>query len=191
MGVDGGVGSTMRRWMSVRVSASETTIMTRYRYVTEWSVDAPVERVWSLLLDNARWPEWWKGFAFVHRLRDGDDSGVGMVLRQGWRSLLPYTLTFDLEIDEVVGRERLAGRVTGDMVGTCSWTFSPLDDGTRVTFLMDVTPGRWWMNLPVPFARRIFSANFDAVMRWGGEGIARELRVPVGHRSMEAASAAA
>jgi hypothetical protein len=162
--------------------------MAHYRSLTEWHVEAPVDRVWGAILDYRRWPDWWKGFTTVEQLRPGDDSGVGTVLRQGWRSLLPYTLTFDLEITGVERHARLGGKVTGDLEGSCAWTFEPGDGTTVVGFLMDVHPARWWMNLPVPFAKRIFAANVDAVMGWGGEGLGRLLGADVIHRTAEAAA---
>lgn len=45
------------------------------------------------------------------------------------------------------------------------------------------------MNLPVPFAGRVVTLNFDAIMRWGGEGLARRLttHVPAGAEARTAA----
>lgn len=164
--------------------------MGHYRFVTEWQAEAPVDRVWDALLACRDWPTWWKGFRAVEPLDPGDDSGVGMRLRQRWRSLLPYTLTFDLEIEQVERHRLLAGRASGDVAGICRWTFEPHGDTTRVSFLMDVRTTRAWMNLPVPFARQVFALNFDTIMRWGSEGLARLLRTPVVHRTAEAPAAA-
>jgi hypothetical protein len=164
--------------------------MSHYRFVTEWQIDAPIDRVWDAVLDYRGWPTWWKGFTTVEQVGAGDDDGIGMTLRQGWRSLLPYTLLFDLEITNVVRHRRLEGRVSGDVEGTCSWTFDADDHRTRVAFLMDVRTARWWMDIPVPFSRRIFAANFDAIMRWGSEGIGRLLGVGVAHRTADAGAGA-
>jgi uncharacterized protein YndB with AHSA1/START domain len=149
--------------------------MAHFRSVTEWHIDAPVERVWDVLLDSGRWPTWWKGFRAVEQLSAGEPSGRGMRIRQSWRSHLPYTLVLDLEITDIQRHRLLAGRTSGDMAGSCTWSFEPADGGTAVRFVMDVRPTRWWMNLPVPFAGRVFAWNFDAVMRWGAEGITRVL----------------
>ena len=155
--------------------------MNRAQVVTEWRVSAPRASVWDALLDSSRWPSWWRGFRAVERLRGGDERGVGMALRQSWRSALPYTLVLDLEITDVRQRELLAGRVSGDMDGTATWAFEDADDGTLVRFVLDVRPARWWMRLPVPFAERVFRWNFDAVMRWGSQGLAGLLGAGVAH----------
>ena len=159
--------------------------MTQYQALTEWRTDAPVDRVWDVLLLAREWPTWWRGFRSVDVLEGGDDSGVGMQVRQRWRSRLPYTLVLDLEIVGVVQRRLLEGRSSGDMAGTCRWSFHGQDGRTLVRFEMDVDPTRWWMNLPIPFAGRVVAWNYDAIMRWGGEGLARRLGIGVTHRGAE------
>lgn len=158
-----------------RVTECECASMNRFHLVTEWHLNVPLDRVWDTLLDAPQWPTWWRGIRSVERVADGDPSGVGMRLRQRWRSLLPVTLTLDLEIVEVEPGRRLVGRASGDLAGTCTFQFEGAGDTTVVRFVMDISPTRRWMNLPVPFAGRIAELNFDAVMRQGGSGIARRL----------------
>lgn len=146
-----------------------------YRLESEWHIDATVDRVWDILLDVGRWPTWWRGFRSADRLADGEPSGRGMRIRQGWRGWLPYTLVIDLEIADLARHRLVQGRASGDMAGICTWTLEPHDDRTVVRFVMDVRTERWWMNLPVPFAGRVVRANFDAIMAWGAQGLAREL----------------
>jgi hypothetical protein len=150
-----------------------------YHLVSEWRVEAPVERVWEALADYAAWPAWWRGIRGVEELRKGDERGVGTVLRQRWRSLLPYTLVFDLEMTRIEPNARLEGRASGDLAGTCAWSMATDTDATTMQFAADVRTVRWWMNVPVPFAAPIFSANFETIMRWGRRGLARRLGSPV------------
>lgn len=159
--------------------------MARFQLVTRWQIDAPVDRVWDALLLVRDWPTWWKGFRSVDVLDPGQESGVGMKIRQSWRSLLPYTLVLELEIARVERHRLLEGRASGDMAGTCRWTFHDRDGRTSVQFEMAVSPTRWWMTLPIPFAGRVVAWNYDAVMRWGGEGLARRLGVGVTHLGAE------
>jgi hypothetical protein len=149
--------------------------MARYRYGSDWTVDASVDRVWDVLLSVDDWPTWWRGFRAVERLDPGDDRGIGMRIRQHWRSLLPYTLVIDLEIARVERHRALEGRASGDMEGTCTWEIEDLGGRTVVRFTLDVRPTRPWMNLPVPFADRVFAWNVDAIMRWGNDGLERRL----------------
>lgn len=166
--------------------------MARYGCTSEWEVDASIDRTWGALLLVGDWPTWWRGFRAVERLAGGDASGVGMRIRQHWRSLLPHTLVIDLEIARVERHRLLEGRAAGDMAGTCTWEFEPLDgDRTRVRFTLDVRPTRWWMKLPVPFAGRVFAWNFDAIMGWGSEGLGRLLGTAVVDRTPQAGLAGA
>jgi hypothetical protein len=153
--------------------------MGHYRFITEWQADAPAEQVWDVLLDYRRWPTWWRGFRSVEQLAPGDPSGRGMRIRQAWRSLIPYTLTFDLEILGLQRPGLVRGRASGAVEGDCTWTLEEQAGRTTVRFLMDVRTTRWWMNLPLPLAGRIFAWNYDAIMRWGAEGMTRAMGRPV------------
>jgi hypothetical protein len=112
-------------------------------------------------------------------VRRGDESGVGTVLRQQWRSWVPYTLDFNLEMLRIASGKLLDGRASGDLVGACRWTLAPVNGGTELRFSVDVRTGRWWMNLSIPFAPRVVRSSFETIMRWGREGLARTLGVPV------------
>lgn len=150
-----------------------------YRFQTVWWTPAVTDRIWETLANYAAWPTWWRGIRSVEVLQQGDENGVGTILRQGWRSWLPYTLAFDLEMLQIESGRLLEGRASGDLEGTCKWTFIPVDGGTEVRFEVDVRTGRWWMNLPIPFAPQIVRANFETIMRWGREGLERMLGAPV------------
>jgi hypothetical protein len=92
---------------------------------------------------------------------------------------MPYTLVFDLEMLQIEAGRLLAGRASGDLEGTCRWTLIPVNGRTEIYFDVDVRTGRWWMNLPIPFAPRVIRASFETIMCWGREGLARKLGVPV------------
>jgi hypothetical protein len=161
--------------------------MNNYRFQTVWWTPADVDRIWETLANYAQWPAWWRGIRSVEVLRHGDESGAGAVLRQQWRSWMPYTLVFDLEMLRIESPRLLDGRASGDLEGSCRWTFTPRSGGTEACFDVDVRTGRWWMNLPIPFAPRIVRANFETIMSWGREGLAQQLGMPVGLRAADRA----
>ena len=154
-------------------------VLNRYRFSTVWWTAAENERVWAALADYAKWPTWWRGIQSVEVLRHGDESGVGTILRQQWRSWVPYTLVFDLEMLRIEGEKLLDGRASGDLEGACRWMLAPVQGGTELRFAVDIRTSRWWMNLPVPFASRVVQSNFDAIMTWGRQGLARMLGASV------------
>jgi len=163
----------------VKTASKSNEAVTNYRFQTVWWTPAAIEKVWETLAHYAAWATWWRGIQKVEVLRQGDESGVGTVLRQGWRSRLPYTLVFDLEMIRLESMRLLEGRANGDLEGICKWTFTQVNEGTGIRFDVNVRPGRWWMNLPIPFVPLIVRANFETIMRWGREGLERTLGVPV------------
>jgi hypothetical protein len=106
-----------------------------------------------------------------------------MRIRQQWRGPLPLTSTIDLEIVGLERHRRLEGRASGEMEGTCTWTFDERDGRTQVGFALDMHPARWWMNLPIPLAGRVFAWNVGAIMRSGRDGLGRRLGSAVVGRS--------
>ena len=155
----------------------------RYRFQTVWWAPAAADQVWAALANYAAWPTWWRGIYNVEVLRSGDESGAGTVLRQWWRSRVPVTLVFDLEMVRIESRRLLDGRASGDLEGSCRWTLIPVNGGTELRFDVDVRTGRWWMNLPIPFAPRVVRASFETIMGWGREGLAQTLGVPIEPRA--------
>ena len=71
--------------------------MANYEFVTIWQVQAPQEKVWELIFQSERWPQWWRGAEKVEKLKDGDTNHIGAIFRYTWKSRLPYRLIFEME----------------------------------------------------------------------------------------------
>jgi hypothetical protein len=141
--------------------------MAEYRFLTTWIVDAELPRVWQAIHDVERWPEWWPGVLSVESL--GHD-----VYRHTWRSVVPYSVRFDVHVTRVDEPRLIQGDATGELAGVGRWRLWG-DSPTVVTYEWDVRTTRPWMNLLAPVARPVFEWNHNAVMRRGGEGLARRL----------------
>jgi hypothetical protein len=157
--------------------------MGSYRFVTDWHVDAPTERVWDAIYHSERWPDWWHGVVAVAPVPAGPSDDAGEVRRYTFRGRLPYSLTFDMRVTRSDPHTLLEGRASGELEGTGTWTFRGSNGGTDVRYVWDVRTTRRWMDLPIPFARRFFTANHDLIMRWGAEGLERHLRARVTHQT--------
>ncbi len=147
----------------------------RLAYVTEWRLEAPIERVWDALVDVETWPQWWPHVRSVQTLHRGATSDLGTVRRLRWSSRLPYGFTLEVETTEVRTPHRLVGRATGDMAGTGLWELARDGAGTRVRYTWELALHTRWMRLCAPFMAPVFRWNHEGVMRSGGGGLARHL----------------
>ena len=143
-------------------------------FLTTWLIDAPREDVCREIYDVERWPEWWPGVEVVERLREGDDSGVGAVYRHRWRSILPYAVGFDVELKRVEPPNLIEADARGELAGVGRWRMYAGRE-TAITYEWRVRTTRPWMNAIAPVARGVFEWNHNAIMRRGGEGLARRL----------------
>ena len=128
-----------------------------------------------MLKDSAAYPEWWQGVTVVELLAPGDADGVGEVARYSWRSVLPYTLTFEGRVTRVEPPYLLEGHATGELEGVGVWHLLEGPIGTAVLYSWEVRTTKSWMNLLGPLPRPAFRWNHDLVMRQGGAGLARRL----------------
>ena len=150
--------------------------MAQYEFVTTWQLDAPVADVFEFLRDSERYPVWWKGVKAVEVLETGNENGVGDTSRFTWRSVLPYSLSFDLRVTRVEEPYVIEGQAFGELAGSGIWTLSERgDSGTTVVYDWRVHTTKWWMNAFGPLARPAFVWNHDVVMRQGAKGLAAAL----------------
>ena len=149
--------------------------MANYRLTTIWRIDAPVQQVYDAICRPSRWPSWWRGVKNVVELEPGDHRGVGRVLRYTWKGLLPYALTFTIQVVRVMPLVALEGVASGELEGMGRWLFSQEGSVTAVCYEWRVRTTRPWMNLIEPIAGPLFEWNHDLIMREGGKGLARLL----------------
>jgi uncharacterized protein YndB with AHSA1/START domain len=147
-----------------------------YEFLTTWCLDAPIDTVFEVLRDSARYPRWWKGVQSVELLEPGDEIGLGELDHFTWRSVLPYSLGFDLRVTRVERPHLIEAYAAGELEGVGTWRLYE-GQGTAIVYDWRVRTTKAWMNLLGPFARPAFRWNHDLVMRQGGEGLAAELGV--------------
>lgn len=149
----------------------------QYSLVTQWHLDAPIERVWDALVASEEWPKWWHFVKKVVEIKKGDAQGLGSVRRFTWTSRLPYRLYFEVRVKVLEKPHWIEGIASGDLNGTGSWKLDDLGDSTRVTYVWLVSTEKAWMNLLAPILAPVFTWNHDQVMQEGGKGMARHLGV--------------
>jgi len=141
--------------------------LTTYHFVTDWRFRAPLPKVWSVVLDIARYPGWWKNFRRVQITR-GDGKSIGSVIACEVRGSLPYSLNYELEVREADEYRHILLRSTGDLVGTGRWEFTEAEPGTvRALYFWDVATTNPILNLLAPLAKSALSRNHEQVMANG------------------------
>jgi hypothetical protein len=148
--------------------------MADYSFLTTWVVDAPGVDVWNTIYEAERWPEWWPGVVEVVKTSDGDHNGVGSSFRNRWRSVLPHTVEFEVVTTTVEAPHLIELDADGELAGTGRWRVFQ-GDAVAVTYEWNVRTTAAWMNALAPFTRPVFEWNHNAIMRRGGEGLARRL----------------
>ncbi len=151
--------------------------MKGYRFLTAWAVEAPIDRVWDVLVATERHPQWWNGVRSAVKLEPGDADGVGTLWRMQWRSALPYSLEFDSRTVRVERPHLIEIRASGELEGSGVWRLFAAPGSTAVLYSWDVETTRPWMKRLAPLARPAFAWNHAVVMRRGAHGLARELGV--------------
>lgn len=151
--------------------------MAQYEFLTTWCVEAPIDRVFAVLNDSAAFPEWWKGVTAVEILEPGDAAagGVGELAVYSWRSVLPYTLSFESRVTRVEPPHLIEADVTGELEGVGVWRLFAGPDSTALLYSWRVRTTKLWMNMWGPLPRPAFRWNHDRVMEQGGVGLAERL----------------
>lgn len=143
--------------------------------VSHWRLQAPRDQVWSALTRPDQWPQWWPQVRRVQTLKPGDANGVGSVRRFDWSTRLPYGITVDIDVLEVLPMEQLRGRSQGALSGEGIWLLREDGRHTDVTHVWRVTLQSGWMRWLAPLLAPLFRWNHAAVMRAGCAGLARHL----------------
>ncbi len=148
-----------------------------YRFLTRWQFDAPIERVWAVITDMERYPEWWPGVRKATLLGSDRTLHVGQVTELAVRGSLPYTLHFRTEVVEFTAPERMMLRSTGELTGRGEWNLTPVESGTVVTYLWEVSLAKPGFGLlaRLPGVRRLLASNHDRVMAQGHINLCRLL----------------
>jgi len=135
--------------------------------VTDWRFKAPLQKVWSVVLDIERYPGSWKNFRRVAITR-GDGRSVGSVIQCEVRGSLPYSLKYALEVKEAVEYRHILLLSTGDLVGTGRWEFSEAEPSTvTAVYYWDVATTNPILNLIAPLAKGALARNYERVMANG------------------------
>jgi Polyketide cyclase / dehydrase and lipid transport len=145
-----------------------------YRFLDRWVVPHPIERVYAVIGEPLRYPEWWPD-VFLEARGDGGPPAPGNTVAVVARGFLPYRLRFSLETAEVDPPTRITSSLHGDFEGTGEWRLS--HNGNATIAELDWRP---IVNKPgvkhlTPALRPLFRANHNWTMNRGQQRILTRL----------------
>lgn len=141
--------------------------MTEYKFITTWIIDAPIEKVWTEIINYQNWPTWWK---YVESVIPNQNYH-----RFTWKTPLSYKLSFDSKLTKVEPPKVLELIATGDVDGVGLWELEPTENGTLVCYTWKVKTTKTWMNILAIFIRPLMEWNHNAIMEEGGKALAQRL----------------
>ena len=152
----------------------------RYHFVTSFNVHSPREAVWRVLEDAEAWPDWWRWLERIELIREGDNKGIGTIIRSRVTTPLRYRLTYDGTTRRSNPPDLIEFDATGDLVGRGQFRLHETGGShTKVVFTWMVETPKWWMNAVAPIARPMFTWNHHRLMEDFAIGIGSVLGVPV------------
>ena len=141
-----------------------------YRFVDRWTVRAPVEATYDTVGDTLGYPSWW-GDVFVSVEGDGGPPRPGRHVTIVSRGFLPYRLRWEAEIVDAEAPRHFVFTMTGDFVGSGSWSFEPAEGGTNAVFEFRPRVEKPGVKQLSPLLKPVFRWNHRWAMARGERGL--------------------
>jgi len=124
-----------------------------------WEFDVTPPRLWSVLSDTQAFPRWWPW------LRSFEPVSLepGARTRCSIGPPLPYVLTVDLAVIDVVPESLVDVRVTGDVTGPARLEIEPTEQGSTARLV-------WTLDVCRPMLR-VAAGVARPVLQWGHEWV--------------------
>lgn len=137
-------------------------------FSTQIDIDAPPERVWAVMSDVERWPEWTASISSIRRL-DGRPFGQGsrVLIRQ---PRLPPNYSTVTEFEP--RRSFTWVSKSPGVVATGRHVIEPLGDGSRVTLSIHFGGILGW------FVARLVAGLTERYIRMEAEGLKKKTETP-------------
>ena len=164
------VAEAWHRWTS-----KEARAMAHYQFESEWTLTAPVDRVFELASHPESFTGWWPHVTSSRLVEEGDENGVGSRAAYTLRSPFWYSMNFVTTMVDIDHPRRIHMLVRGDLIGTGTFLLDGDHRRTRVRLIWNVSTTKPWMNLLAPVAGPLFGWAHNHVTRAGAFAMARRL----------------
>jgi hypothetical protein len=135
----------------------------RYRFPV-----AP-DDLWERLGEVGDYRGWWPWL----RHFDARALSVGDTWHCAVQPPVPYTLRFQIVLEEVEQPTRVAAGIEGDIVGRAHLEIAPAEDGAEVRLVSDLAPGNRYLQAVARVAAPVARFGHDWVLDNGARQFAR------------------
>ena len=128
-----------------------------------WDFDVPAPALWNAITGVHHYRGWWP---WLRRF-----EAKGLVAGDTWRCVVqppvPYTLRFQVAIEEVDPNRLVAASLTGDVTGQARLEIGDTDNGCEARLVSALRPGNGGLRLVAMLARPIARFGHDWVLDTG------------------------
>ena len=150
--------------------------MNEYRFVSHWRVEGTVEEVYDIIEDVPSLTRWWPSvYLGADVLVAGDANGVGKKVNLWTKGWLPYTLRWQLLVNETDRPHGSTIAASGDLTGRGTWSFQQDGPMVKVTYRWQVAADKPLLRYLSFMFKPLFAANHRWAMARGEESLKLEL----------------
>lgn len=148
-----------------------------YRFVSDWQVSGKIEDVFRILQDVERLPIWWPSvYLTVKELDKGHSGGIGRKIDLHTRGWLPYTLKWQMTIEEVEYPHHIALTAEGDLQGKGVWHLKQVGEHVHLRYDWHVQANKGLIKKLSPILKPVFAMNHRWAMKQGETSLKLELQ---------------
>jgi hypothetical protein len=148
-----------------------------YCFLTRWTADAPVEDVYTAMINGMEYVRWWpQVYLAVHETNPGGEHGIGKAADLHTKGRLPYTLHWRMKVIETNYPLGFTISAEGDFVGRGVWTFRPEDERVEIDFDWRLRAEKGLIRRLSFLFKPLFAYNHRWAMARGQEGLREELK---------------
>jgi uncharacterized protein YndB with AHSA1/START domain len=130
-----------------------------FRYDHRFELTVEPAALWRAIEQTDRYVDWWSWLQTF----EGGGLTPGATARCVVRAPLPYSLRFDVHVEEVVPVTRVVTRIDGDLVGPARLEVTPTEGGCAARLL-------WELELRDPVLRPLAMVTRPA-MKWAHDRV--------------------
>ena len=147
-----------------------------YHFITQRSIKGTVKEVAEVLGQATGLVRWWPSvYLDVQEVEEGDENGIGKVVRLVTKGWLPYTLRWSFRVTESTYPNGFTLEAWGDFIGRGIWKLEQQGEWVNVVYDWKILADKPLLRMFSFLLKPVFSANHHWAMRMGEKSLKLEL----------------